>query len=284
MLWRITVLGATAFWIVMTVLLFLQEIMPYFKFQSMPSYQTMLGEFDRPTYKRYEILLGAQVVGEAEELLSVQPGPLYVVENRLQVDGVPLLGRLTVRSRSEINIDYQLIGFNSTLKLGSMKVFRADAFRKGKQLEVSIGGFGLRRETITLDFPKGMMLTNNFVPVRGTRYLAVGREWKTQMINFDGMLLGGEARVVPAFVRVEERATRPFEGRRHVVYKVEVRDRPGDDLADYWGWVTRDGEVLESTIQIGRLQVITRLVERKSLTEEEFERLPWRIDPEEPGD
>ena len=73
------VLSTTVFWAVMIGLLIDREIVPYFEYQSSPSYQTMLAKVEEPTYRRYEVFMGGTRIGDAEELVAFESGPLYVI-------------------------------------------------------------------------------------------------------------------------------------------------------------------------------------------------------------
>lgn len=280
MRWKILLVGATAFWAVMAVELYRREIAPYFEYQKAPRYETVLGRVEEPMYRRYDVFLGAQPIGTAEELVSVQAGPLYQIENRLRVDLSQVLSllrgvHLAVSSETDVNLDYELIGFRGVVGVGTEKLM-VNASRKGETLEVSYSGMKMHGR-VPLDFPRGTMLAQNFFPVQGNRSLTVGQKWTMPMIDFDGCLLGRDPTFNPVYVSVEERAVRPVDGRDEVVHRVEVRDQATDEMADYSAWVMRNGTVIESTTKIGSLEVFIRLAESRRLGEAEYLGFQWRI-------
>jgi hypothetical protein len=284
MRWKLLVLGSAAFWAVMMGLLVDREVVPYFKLQSAPTYRTVLGESKEPVFRRYDLLLGAQKIGIAEEMVSFRSGPSYWIENRLRLDlagfARALKGvRLLVHSKSEVNLDYELTYFRSSMDLGGGVRFFTNGFRKGEQFEVYYSGLGLRG-TRTLEFPKGAMLSHNFVPVQGHRMLAVGQMWRTQMIEFDW--LGGQPQFVHAYASVESREPREVLGRTEDVYTVEIRrGSPADERVDYRAGVTRDGTVVESmTTLLGKIEMTARLTEQKRLSEAEYRGFRWQIPQE----
>lgn len=274
------VLSTTVFWAVMIGLLIDREIVPYFEYQSSPSYQTMLAKVEEPTYRRYEVFMGGTRIGDAEELVAFESGPLYVIENRIRFDlsslSKNLFGgvRLLINARTEVNLTFELERFRSTMSLGPGLRMLTNAYREGDRLEITYRGLGLNGSK-QMDFPSGMMLVHNFVPYQGNRYLAVGQKWRIQMIEFNW--LGQEPGFVSAYVSVEERQTRIWQGREEDVYRVEIRRKPTEERVDYSAWVMRDGTVLESLTTFGRIEVTTRLVEQRILTEEEFIDFLWVI-------
>lgn len=280
MRWKLLLLGATAFWAVMAVELYRREIAPYFEYQKAPRYETVLGRVEEPIYRRFDVFLGASPIGMAEERISVEPGPVYQMEHRLRVDLSQVLSllkgvHLTASSETDVNLDYELIGFRSILGVGGQKLM-VNASRKGETLEINYSGMKLRG-TVPLHFPRGTMLAQNFFPVQGNRALTVGQKWTMPMIDFDGCLLGRDPTFNPVYVSVEERAVRPVNGRDEVVHRVEVRDKATDEMADYSAWVMQNGTVIESTTKIGSLEVFVRLVESKRLSEAEYLAFQWQI-------
>lgn len=279
MKWRFVVVGTTALWAWMTALLVKREIVPYFEYQSAPSYGTMLGKVDAPIYRRYEVFLGGTRVGEAEELISFESDPSYMIEDRVRFDlsSISRLasGKILIRSKTEVNLDFELTRFFAEMNLGGEMHLATHAFRDGDALEVSYRGLGMH-DSVRMEFPRGTMLSHNFVPYHGNRYLAVGQKWKMQMIEFG---LTGRPRFVPSFVSVEERIVETWQGREEDVYRIEIKERPNQERVNYMAWVTRDGTVIKSLSTIGSIEVITNLVEQRTLTENETLSPRWEIPP-----
>ena len=265
MKWWLVVLASAGFWALMIALLIEREIIPYYEYQTAPSYETML-----------------DTIGEAEEVVSFQPGPLYRIENRVRVDLKAILSfiparYLTVTSMTDINLNYELTSFRSTFGFGGDTRLMLNAFRKGERLDINYNGMGMQ-DSFDVDFPEDMMLSHNLVPYHGNRYLAVGLKWTIQMIEFD--FLRGEPKFVSMYVSVEEKTRRQVLGREEDVYRVEIKRKPTHELADYTAWVMTDGSVVESVTSIGKYEITTRLVEQRALDETEFEHFPWRIPQE----
>lgn len=276
--WMIVVLAA-AFWAAMIGLLIDREIIPYFEYQSAPSYETMLGRVDEPVYRRFEVLLGADPIGEGEEVVSFQPGPLYRIENRVRFNLKAVFAfmpvrHLTLSSQTDVNLNYELTSFRSTFSLGGDDRLILNAFRNGEKLDILYNGMTLQGSR-QIDFPEDMMLSHNLVPYHGNRFLAVGLKWTIQMIEFD--FLRGEPKFVPMYVSVEEKTRRTVLGREEDVYRVEIKRKPTNDLADYSALVMKDGSVVESVTTFGKYEITTRLVEQRTLGEAEFVDFPWAI-------
>jgi hypothetical protein len=281
MKWRFVVVSTTALWAVMTALLIKREILPYFEYQSAPSYGTMLAKVEAPIYRRYEVFLGGTRVGDAEELISFESDPSYTIEDRMRFDLSALSrfasGKIVIRSKTEVNLDFELTRFFAQMSLGVGMKLTINAFRDGDVLKVSYNGLGIR-DDVPLEFPRGTMLSHNFVPYHGNRYLAVGQKWKMQMIEFD---ITGKPRFVPAFVSVEERLVETWQGREEDVYRIEIKERPNQERVNYMAWVTRDGTVIKSLSTIGSIEITTTLVEQRALTELESLSPHWQIPIEE---
>lgn len=279
MKWWMVVLSASAFWAAMIGLLIEKEVIPYFEYQTAPSYETTLGRLDDPIYRRFEVVLGADPIGEGEEVVSFQSGPLYRIENRVRFDLQAIVKfipfrHLTLTSATDINLNYELISFKSTLGLGDDNRLILNAFRTGEKLDILYNGMSLQGSR-QIDFPEDMMLSHNLVPYHGNRYLAVGLKWTIQMIEFD--FLRGEPKFVPMYVSVEEKTVRPVLGRDEDVYRVEIKRKPTNELADYTAYVMKDGTVVESKTSFGKSEITTRLVEQRTLSEAELADFPWRI-------
>ncbi len=274
-------------WAVMMFLLFEREIRPYFEYRQPPSYRTMLGRASEPEIERRAIFLGTEQVGESERLTEPLPEGGYRLRSRTLMDmrllmpvEVPVETRTFLSSDLRVDEEYRLTRFDVTGGMQGVNL-AARGERRGDKLRVAYEIMLLKGEQL-MDFPEDATLADYFMPYTGGSGLAVGKKWKSRMMDLENLLSlkgGREMAFSEVYAQVVDRDLTKGLGRQVYAFKIEVRKEPTQELPSYTLWVDDEGVVVRQVMKINKYPCEIRLVERRALFPGELPDYPWKVLP-----
>ncbi|MBI2933058.1 MAG: hypothetical protein HYY16_15550 [Planctomycetes bacterium] len=255
------------FWAVMMAALVKREVLPFFEYETAPSYRTMLRGLEQPQMERRAVYLGGERRGQAETVTEPRSNGHFRARSRmdLKVDAGPL-GAMPLRLRTEVNIDpaYQLSDFSLVTEVLGAPI-RVSGVRRGEKLLINYGTPLAKGMPSEIDFPRDMTLSDSFLPYAGGVKLSVGKKWRIQMLD---MALSG-VQTVTAFARVERQETIKWRGADVPTVVVEIRRRENSELPWQTLWVDEKGVVIMEQMTFDRLLYSIVLEEKRTLTPEE---------------
>jgi hypothetical protein len=271
---RAAVLLATGtFWAVMMTALVKREILPFFEYQSPPSYRTMFRDRRDPELERRTIYMGAEKRGTVESIFEPLRNGHYRTRTKFELKlRVPKLNELPMTLYTEVNVDpaFQLSDFTIRTDIVGMPM-RVGGMRRGDKLMMNYGSRVMKGMPSEIDFPKDMTLSDGFTPYGGGAKLAVGKKWLVQ--TMDVSLTG--LTPVTAFARVERRELKRWQGREVPTHVVEIRKRESDELPSHTVWVGEDGVVLVEQMSFDKLLYTIVLEEKRAVTAAEIAKWDW---------
>lgn len=275
------------FWAVMMFLLFEREIRPYFEYRQPPSYRTMLRRKTEPEMERRSIWFGRERVGESERLMEPLAGGGYRLRSRVSMDmklmmPATLLPDTRTRLASEVLVDgdFRLSRFGVEGGLPGLNL-NIRGSREGDKLKVVYDLMLMAGEQV-VDFPRDATLADYFMPYEGGASLAVGKKWKSRMLDLDNLvsLKGkGELAFTEVYAVVVDREVVRNRGRDVYAFKVEVRKEPTQPMPSYTLWVDDQGTVVKQEMKINKLACVILLEECRTLAPREAGDYPWRVPP-----
>jgi hypothetical protein len=261
----------------MMALLVQQEVIPYFEYQSIPTYRGLLK--DRPVRElvRRSIYLGGEVVGEAQTVIypGTNDGRNIYTEFDMSLSGIlkmlkmdaRLLGatdRISLISRQRLNASYRLDGFDINGRV--LVPVHAQGERQEDVMKVSYE-LAMVKGKAEIPFEKTSMMTSEFSPMLGVGKPSVGKRWKLQTLQMD--ILSGRPSFMTIYARIEDRELIDYKGKKVPAYRVEFRKEIGKELPLSRLWVDEEGEVLVEEQKIFALSCRIVLEERTALTPEQ---------------
>ncbi len=275
------------FWAVMMSLLFEREIRPYFEYRQPPSYRTLLKRKAEPEMERRTIYFGKERMGETERLTEPLSPAGHRLRSRVAMDlrllmPMAILADTRTCMASEVQVDeeYRLSRFDVEGGLRGLDL-SIRGKREGEKLKVAYNLTILKGEQV-LDFPPDATLADYFMPFEGGTGLAVGKKWKSRMLDLENLvsLKGkGELSFTEVYAIVVDREILRSRGREVYAYKVEVRRDPTQPMPSYTLWVDEQGIVVKQEMKINKLVCVILLEERRTLTPQEAADYRWRVPP-----
>lgn len=230
------------FWLVMTVLLIKQEILPSLPALSQPSYEAVLKNRQILGRSLMGIYLFNQNVGYSMTSITSDSKGFYHFKNETIIKLASYSSRLALpidmkmNGESLINPDYQLVSFDFTVEFG-MNRYQTTGKVLDKYIEVNIDdGKNIRNERVPFD--SKMTISNGLSPFISMPNLTVGKEWIITM--FDPIT----RQITPVKAYVESKDTMEWRGKEYEVYEV-VLDYKGFKPRAY---ITPDGKILKEEI------------------------------------
>ena len=274
-------------WAVMVYFLFEKEILPYFEYQTPPSYKTMLRDQKKAVVRYYSVSLGAQRVGEAETLTRPLPGGGHFMETRMVMKAgsfvqIKLVDDLVqIKNEVRVDADFRLTEFMLTGRMSGIPI-KVQGTRQDDQLHVRYRFLQFHDDQL-FDFPDDATLSNEFFPFQGGAMLTVGKKWKMKMIDAGSLIsLNKKNRLAlkEVYATVVGREVVEIGEEKSVeAFLVEVRRKHQEEIPSYRVWVDDRGTVVRQRSTFRKLENDIRLVEEREMSAEEAAAHTWRIKP-----
>jgi hypothetical protein len=252
-------LGITGLlWIYTGFLLFDKEIKPFLEYKITPSYKTLLKGRIKAERKRATIYIGGKEAGNYMRFIKPKPNGSYEIQIKLDLD-LPQIGvveNIKVSSifSSIIDPEYRLESASATLNVKAGAWF-FNMHISGKRVDDKLALFyssPLGRGQKVIDLPKDTLLTDNFVPFQGSKFLAVGKKWRMECFDFN--ILEKKVGTTTLWCVVEEIEKYKTKQGEIPAYRIEIKRDPTITIPDHFIYVDMNGEVLEETFNIGKWQ------------------------------
>jgi len=131
-----------------------------------------------------------------------------------------------------------------------------------------------------VDFPPDATMADYFLPYEGGGTLAVGKKWKSRMLDLDNLVSvkgKGELSFTEVYAVVVDREVVNSRGRDVYAFKVEVRKEPTQALPSYVVWADDQGVVVKQEMRINKMFCTIKLEESRTLTPQEAARFSWKV-------
>jgi len=247
---RYLVLGGSGIvWAVMMFTLVRREVVPYFDYQTPPSYRDVLRDLRLAELTKGEIQAAGMPVGRIETMSERIPDGTVRIRTwadmnaRILGTGKQATDNVPIKLKSESVVDalYRLSSLWSEIDVG-FGVATVDGVREGDFLNVKFS-LGTGKKTFgavsqKVEVPKEGMMGDLFQPFSGGGSLFVGKKWKIPTMTAD--VTG--ARLSWLYASVTDREEILWRDEKVQTMRVEIRTEPTEEKRPtHISWCRSDG-------------------------------------------